>query len=1072
MPWYDGNIPTKWKTALERKTGAKIAVKAVLDPDGINLTLDGTHDLVSAGVIAQERDTSIDYGGRATVQDVALVFNDPDNYFSPDNTASPFHQADATLSADASATDTILKLLSFTGFSFAADEVLVIGDGTNEEEVVVASFTADNGSTGYHSLVIDAPGLVSDFVAGTRIWTAPVVGKEIVISLVNLTESTAEELTVFRGRIIRAPELSLGQAKITISDTRKKQLDTVIVGADASDDLKLMTVDVDGTLVSSIDWGEQFNKPPLAYSVDEGQLPSGLLLNSTTGAITGTPTTAGSFTFTIRVTNADGDYITQEIKMMIVTKINTEFESALGLDGFEFTEDSGCKESHALTESDTLELSWLSGGESYWGNLAGWGTDDEDPIMAQITDSALQSGDLCVLARIDSTNWGDYSGSGQNYFAAIYVRRLGTGSEPGEIGGTSKDMYGYMVGYNNYDNRISCYDVVADNRFNQVNDVGTDLVFRIRKVSNVYYFAYKSPGGSWTEFVSTKSATWAPGHVGVFYGKVGDSSENNLAGSLDIDYLRYYTGSLAIVEDALPHTIVGDSYSYMLRASGGAGEYVWDVSVGSLPAGLSLDADTGVISGEPTTSGSVTFTMRVTDGAGATSTTQFTIDVGEYQILPDILPFGFEGIAYSQTMRLAVGGALDRELVTVGSRCPLGRWTFTFTSSTEFEVDSPLGKFTGSITEDFTIPSVLTIPTTAWFAGMATNDQMTFITGKTWVNENPVQIIYDILAEIAGLSPKQLHASSYFGDVIIGTVSDHDTDTEEIDIAVTLPAIIAAGEALEIGEDDVAVVTGNAEASSYPPTITLVIDESSGDLTGEVVTWKQRAAVDEAFSFDAEYAYCEAAGLRLSICLDRQMTIAQAVEAVGTHAQMFEFHSFGVEGLHSFRPRYQATVKELTDAELKEALAIEAKELANVIVVKYAYDYFSEEYQYSYTYPESNAENPSYQRHDVRIEKTIYAPGIYSADLAECLARRIYEMYENGIELLRFNVDLRGLPLRIGELVDVDIDDPVKDKRFELVGKKIQTSGTKNVELAGYNRSAFEKFAIADVALADASCAW
>jgi hypothetical protein len=48
--------------------------------------------------------------------------------------------------------------------------------------------------------------------------------------------------------------------------------------------------------------------PPATYvfSVSSGALPTGLILNSATGAITGTPTAAGTFTFTITATDANG----------------------------------------------------------------------------------------------------------------------------------------------------------------------------------------------------------------------------------------------------------------------------------------------------------------------------------------------------------------------------------------------------------------------------------------------------------------------------------------------------------------------------------------------------------------------------------------------------------------------------------------------------------------------------------------------------------------------------------------------------------------------------------------------
>jgi hypothetical protein len=45
---------------------------------------------------------------------------------------------------------------------------------------------------------------------------------------------------------------------------------------------------------------------PYTFAVSSGALPTGLTLNATTGAITGSPTTAGTFTFTITATDVNG----------------------------------------------------------------------------------------------------------------------------------------------------------------------------------------------------------------------------------------------------------------------------------------------------------------------------------------------------------------------------------------------------------------------------------------------------------------------------------------------------------------------------------------------------------------------------------------------------------------------------------------------------------------------------------------------------------------------------------------------------------------------------------------------
>jgi len=66
---------------------------------------------------------------------------------------------------------------------------------------------------------------------------------------------------------------------------------------------------------------------------------------------------------------------------------------------------------------------------------------------------------------------------------------------------------------------------------------------------------------------------------------------------------------------------VGTATSLQMTASGGSGTYGWSAT--GLPAGLSINASTGLISGTPTTAGTSTVTVTATSGA-ASGTTQFT----------------------------------------------------------------------------------------------------------------------------------------------------------------------------------------------------------------------------------------------------------------------------------------------------------------------------------------------------------------------------------------------------------------------------------------------------------------
>ena len=72
---------------------------------------------------------------------------------------------------------------------------------------------------------------------------------------------------------------------------------------------------------------------------------------------------------------------------------------------------------------------------------------------------------------------------------------------------------------------------------------------------------------------------------------------------------------------------VGNDYMATLNAGGNStGNKVWTISDGSLPTGLDLSGS-GVISGNPTSAGSSTFTVKVTDGNNNFDEKQLSIDI-------------------------------------------------------------------------------------------------------------------------------------------------------------------------------------------------------------------------------------------------------------------------------------------------------------------------------------------------------------------------------------------------------------------------------------------------------------
>ena len=74
--------------------------------------------------------------------------------------------------------------------------------------------------------------------------------------------------------------------------------------------------------------------------------------------------------------------------------------------------------------------------------------------------------------------------------------------------------------------------------------------------------------------------------------------------------------TVTITTDTLPDGKVGEAYSQTLSADGTT-PITWSVENGDRPTGLSLNKDTGEISGTPTAAGTSTFTVKATNSAGS-----------------------------------------------------------------------------------------------------------------------------------------------------------------------------------------------------------------------------------------------------------------------------------------------------------------------------------------------------------------------------------------------------------------------------------------------------------------------
>lgn len=143
--------------------------------------------------------------------------------------------------------------------------------------------------------------------------------------------------------------------------------------------------------------------------------------------------------------------------------------------------------------------------------------------------------------------------------------------------------------------------------------------------------------------------------------------------SLNITIISTSTAP-TITTTSLADGTVGTAYSQTLAATGTA-PITWSITgSGTLPGGLSLDSDTGEITGTPTTAETASFSVTASNGVSPDDTKALSITVtttGAAVTLSTLsLPNGTVGTAYSQT--LAATGTAPITWSITGGTLPAG----------------------------------------------------------------------------------------------------------------------------------------------------------------------------------------------------------------------------------------------------------------------------------------------------------------------------------------------------------------------------------------------------------------
>ena len=365
----------------------------------------------------------------------------------------------------------------------------------------------------------------------------------------------------------------------------------------------------------------EFGTAPYTFAVASGSLPTGLTLDANSGAITGTPSVADTFNFTLTATDSlsavGSQAYTVVINPQVTLPATTLAEWTAGTPGY----------------SQTLPLSGGTGGDTFTlhaGSLDGLSLNS---ATGAITGTPSSAGTFDFT--IDATDTVGGSGS-QSYALAINpVVSITTATLPDWTLNTP------------YSESVTTSGGTGADTF-AVTSGGLPNGLSLNSASGA---VTGTPTAADT-FDFTVTATDA----------VGDTDSKA--------YTVVINPALSITTATLPDWTANTAgYSQTVSASGGTGTDMFAVTSGSLPTGLSLDANSGLLSGTPTLANTFNFTVTATDGVGANGSEAYTVTINPaVSITTATLPdWTVDTAGYTQTVAASGGTGTDAFAVTSGS---------------------------------------------------------------------------------------------------------------------------------------------------------------------------------------------------------------------------------------------------------------------------------------------------------------------------------------------------------------------------------------------------------------------